>query len=312
MRSSSLARVLMTTVGVSVIVTLGCDRLPAGPSPSGPFSVLSISPTEGSSAGGTDVVITGTGFFARRGQAAATVTIDGNRVYATVFDASTIRFRMPAHAAGKVDVTVIGPLGQPQASVPGGYTYVPLPPPDPPVITELLPNIGSTGGGTPMTIRGTGFEWPLTVTIDGIVTAFDAEWDIYLSTPAHAAGTVDVMVTNPDGQSGTARFTYAPPATFDFNGEWKGWAYDVASQKYAHLWLTIRDNIVVSVSCAPGFDGGGASSLTFDRPPVVANGEFSFAGSGGGITGRIVSPNTALGSITMPSCLSTGEWRLEK
>ena len=62
----------------------------------------------------------------------------------------------------------------------------------------------------------------------------------------------------------------------------------------ARLVLTIRDNIVVSVSC------GGASSLTLDPPPVVANGEFSFAGSGGvSITGKILSPNSASGSINM-------------
>jgi hypothetical protein len=60
--------------------------------------------------------------------------------------------------------------------------------------------------------------------------------------------------------------------------------------------LTIRDNIVVSASCDD-------SSLTLDPPPVVANGEFSFAGSGGvTITGRILSATYASGSLNMPSC----------
>jgi len=322
MRSSSLARLVLAGLAASVVITLGCDRLPAGPAPSGPFSVLSISPTEGSSAGGTSVVITGAGFLAFRGQAAATVTIDGNRVDATVYDASTIRFKMPAHAAGKVDVAVIGPLGQVQATVPGGYTYVPLPPAAPPVISELLPDIGSTGGGTPMIIRGTGFGWPLTVTIDGIESAFYAEWDIYLSTPAHAAGTVDVIVTNPDGQSGTARFTYVSPATFDFNGDWQGWAQDLASPpgsagEWARLLLAIRNNIVVSVSCFLCPSGQNCSlvtapSLTLDPPPIVANGGFSFAGSGDvSITGKILSPISASGSIRTAAC-GNRDWRAEK
>ena len=314
MRSSCLARVVAAGLGVSVVITLGCGKSPSGPSPAGPLLVLSISPTEGSSAGGTRVVIAGTGFLIR-GQAGATVTVDGSRVDASPsLDGNTISLTMPAHAAGKVDVTVIGPLGQAQASVPGGYTYVALPPP---VISELLPNVGSTGGDTPITIRGTGFQFGLTVRVGGIVTPFYPEdYDIntlYVSTPAHAAGTAEVIVTNPDGQSGSAGFAYVSPATFDFNGDWEGWAENLAAWEFAHLWLTIRNNIVVSVSCGQHRDGAGASSVTLDRPPVVANGEFSFAGDGGvSISGRIVSPNIASGSLNIASCVSAAQWRVER
>ena len=290
MRSSALARVVIASLGVAVVITLGCGGSPGGPS--GPFSVLSISPTEGTSAGGTPVVIGGTGFIIR-GQAGATVTVDGSPVNASPSpDGRTIGFVMPAHAVGKVDVTVIAPLSQAQASVPGGYTYVPLPSP---VITELRPNIGSTGGGIQMIIIGTGFQFGLTVSVGGIVTPF--EYDdfgvdvLYLLAPAHAAGTVEVIVTNPDGRTGIGMFTYASPATFDLNGDWQGWAENLA------VVLTIRDNIVVSASC-------GASILTLDPPPVVANGEFSFAGSGGvSITGKILGPNDASGTINMGSCV---------
>jgi hypothetical protein len=86
-------------------------------------------------------------------------------------------------------------------------------------------------------------------------------------------------------------FTYASPAAFDFNGDWQGFAGNLAV-----VW-TIRDNVVVSVSC-------GASILTLDPPPVVANGEFSFTGSGGvSITGQILSPDWASGTINMGSCV---------
>jgi hypothetical protein len=55
------------------------------------------------------------------------------------------------------------------------------------------------------------------------------------------------------------------------------------------------------------------SSLTLDPPPVVANGEFSFAGSGGvSITGNIVSPNSASGFINLGSCVFSPYWRAEK
>ena len=67
--------------------------------------------------------------------------------------------------------------------------------------------------------------------------------------------------------------------------------------------------MVVSVSC-------GASSLTLDPPPIVTNGAFSFAGSGGVfVTGTILSPNFASGSINTASCPNNnwgGEWSAEK
>ena len=62
MRSSSFARVVIASLGVSVVITLGCGESPGGPSPAPPFSVLSISPTEGSSDGATTAKIAGTGF----------------------------------------------------------------------------------------------------------------------------------------------------------------------------------------------------------------------------------------------------------
>jgi len=263
--------------------------------------VLSISPTEGPIVGATVARIAGTGF-----QSGDTVTVDGSRVDATVDSAYTISLTMPAHAAGKVDVTVIRALSQAQASVPGGYAYLVT---TGPVISELLPNIGSTGG-TPITIRGTGFRSGLTVRVDGIVST-DYYWAdstrVELFAPGHAAGTVEVIVTNPDGQAGSAEFTYASPATFDFNGDWQGWADWVAWIE--PFVMTIRDNMVVSVSC-------GGSSLTLDPPPVVANGAFSFTGSGGVfITGKILSPNFATGSINTASCPNNnwgGEWSAEK
>jgi hypothetical protein len=313
--SRSLTRVVTASLGVSLLIMLGCGKSPSEPSPAAPFSVLSISPTEGSSAGGAGVVIGGIGFHA-----GATVIVDGSRVDATVLNPNAISLEMPAHAAGKVEVTVIDPLRRAQASVPGGYTYVAIPIP-PPVISELLPNIGSTGGGTPIFIKGTGFRSGLTVSIGGIVSPFQwMEWGegVFLSTPAHAAGTAEVIVSNPDGQTGSAWFTYASPATFDFNGDWQGWAHDLAAppgaaHEFARLGLTIRDNIVVSVSCSlcrPGENCATAShpSVTLDPPPVVANGEFSFAGSGGSISGKILSPNYASGSINMASCGSRQWW----
>ena len=251
MLSSSLASVVIASLAVSVVITLGCGKLPTEPSPPTPFSVLSISPPEGPTVLATIARIEGTGF-----QSGDTVTVDGSRVDATVLSATTISLAMPAHAAGKVEVTVsrVLPIGAHSLSVPGGYRYAVIPPP---VISELVPNSGSTAGGVPILIKGTGVGSAVTVTVGGIVSTFENEWGpddpIYLSTPAHAAGTVEVIVTDRYGQTGSGEFTYASPATFDFNGDWQGWArlhLEVPSDSGARLVLTIRDNIPVSVSCS--------------------------------------------------------------
>ena len=75
MRSSSFARVVMASLGVSVVITPGCGTPPTEPSPPPTrFSVQSISPTEGSSVVATVARIAGTGF-----QSGDTVAVDGIR-----------------------------------------------------------------------------------------------------------------------------------------------------------------------------------------------------------------------------------------
>jgi hypothetical protein len=300
----------MVTLGVSVVITLGCGGSPpSGPSPQPSFSVRSISPNDGSSAAPTVATIAGTGF-----QSGATVTVDGSRVDATVLSATAISVTMPAHAAGRVTVIVINPPSEALA-VRDGFYYV-----GPPVISELIPNIGSTAGGAPVYIRGTGLGYAATVTVGGIVTPFEQGWvlddPVFLTVPAHAAGTVEVIVTDRFGQTARGVFTYASSATLDFNGDWQGWVPGGPSVGLgARLELTVRGNIVVSVSCTvcrPDGNCLSAPSLTLDPPPVVANGEFSFAGSGGvSIAGKILSPTYAIGSINTASCGSR-QWEAFK
>lgn len=75
-----------------------------------------------------------------------------------------------------------------------------------PTVTGISPNVGSTSGGTPVTITGTGFQNVATATIGGVnatnVTTVNST-TITATTGAHAAGTVNVVVQNPDNQTGT-------------------------------------------------------------------------------------------------------------
>ena len=75
-----------------------------------------------------------------------------------------------------------------------------------PTVTGIGPSSGTANGGTPVTITGTGFLSGATVKLGGTTATnvtVTSSSTITATTPAHAAGTVDLVVTNTDGQSGT-------------------------------------------------------------------------------------------------------------
>jgi hypothetical protein len=77
-------------------------------------------------------------------------------------------------------------------------------------LLSVSPGAGPTVGGDFIRLFGSGFRSGANVTLDGVAahvirvtsTAIDAR------TVAHAAGPVDVVVTNPDGQTGTLKAAY--------------------------------------------------------------------------------------------------------
>ncbi len=101
------------------------------------------------------------------------------------------------------------------------------PAPAAPTVTTLCPHSGTVTGGTPVTIQGTGFLTGATVSFGGVLATsveVASSTSIIAVTPAHAAGAVDVQVTNANGQSGTlaSGYTYVslPPNVViqdDFN-----------------------------------------------------------------------------------------------
>jgi hypothetical protein len=91
------------------------------------------------------------------------------------------------------------------------------PPAAAPTVTVASPGAGTTAGGTPIFVSGTGFNTGATVTIGGVAATNVAVLRSTLlsaSTGPHAAGAVDVVVRNTDNQSGTrpAGFTYCSTA----------------------------------------------------------------------------------------------------
>ena len=162
-----------------------------------------------------------------------------------------------------------------------------------PTVTAVTPRVGSTRGDAWATITGADFQRGATVKLGATaVNAFvrDAA-AITFWTTAHAAGTIDVVVTNPGGLEArlSGGYTYEPPESFDFNGDWVAHA---GPEFETDMRFTIRNNVLVSVSC------GTSAPLTFAPAPSVRNGEFSFLGDDGlAISGTLVSPVNAVGTI---------------
>ena len=168
-----------------------------------------------------------------------------------------------------------------------------------PTVAAVAPHEGSTRGGAWATITGADFQPGATVRLgDGALEAFVRDGaTIMFWTTAHSAETVDVVVTNPGGLFSilTGAYTFAPPDSFDFNGEWVAHTWFERSEDETDMRFTIRNNTIVSVSC------GGSAALTFSPPPAVHNGDFSFVGDDGlAISGTLVSPVNAVGTINVP------------
>src|SRR5262247_1625214 len=87
-----------------------------------------------------------------------------------------------------------------------------------PAIRSVLPSAGPLTGGTAITISGRAFVDGATVTVGGTPAtgvSVSSDGELTALTAAHAAGAVDVTVTNPDGALTTlpGGFTYeaVPP-----------------------------------------------------------------------------------------------------
>jgi hypothetical protein len=179
-------------------------------------------------------------------------------------------------------------------------------------VTALSEILGSTAGGAEVKIEGTGF-------LDaegGAVVSFGGVWaskithigttTILATVPAHAAGLVDIVVTNPDGQSARLAdaYTYASPDSFDSNGEWEG-TFRMGQFEFRFR-FTIQNSRLTEVSCHT------SGPVSFSPAPTVSNGEFASSRADGvAIAGRLVSPRDAIGTLNLAPCTNSA-WSARK
>jgi len=107
-----------------------------------------------------------------------------------------------------VNVVVTNPDGQ-SATLTNGFTLLALAP----IVTGVSPTTGLTTGGTAVKLVGQNFVSGATVTFGGVAATsatVASATQINATAPRHKPGSVNIVVTNPGGQSGTlaSSFTY--------------------------------------------------------------------------------------------------------
>lgn len=189
--------------------------------PAAAFRLDRVDPASGPPAGGETVTLSGAGFKA----GAKVLFGDALAQKVTVASPTRITASTPPHAKPeKVDVKVTNPDGV-SVTLASGYTYGTAPaqqqaPTKPGTtsttvkVTSIQPASGDIAGGDQVRIQGDGFlENPTVKLGESPATEVKREsaTSITARTPAHAEGTVDVTVTNPDNNSSgklTAGYTY--------------------------------------------------------------------------------------------------------
>lgn len=157
-------------------------------------TITSLDPANGPSAGGTTVTVNGRGFTT-----ATALTVDSQSVPFNIASDGVITFTSPGHSAGTGDVQVttacVNTVAQPTScgtSNTSPFTWL-----DPPTVTSVSPFNGPAQGGTPLTIRGSGFSSAIAVDIGGYPVPFQIDGDGQItitSTPSLAPGTYPVSV----------------------------------------------------------------------------------------------------------------------
>jgi hypothetical protein len=182
--------------GQSAVLS-GKLRLSEGP------VIEGVSPDYGPPAGGTRVTVTGKNFT--RG---CTITLFGTLAPQVTFDSDKkLFFTAPAHEPGAGSLRVTNLDGLTTVREPA-FEYRSAPAP---AVTQLSPDRAWVSGGSRLLVSGSDFVEGITATIGG--KDAPVKWKngglLEVMVPAGAdPGAVDLVVANPDGQTGQSVFTY--------------------------------------------------------------------------------------------------------
>ncbi|MFM2182483.1 MAG: hypothetical protein RJB61_777, partial [Actinomycetota bacterium] len=198
---ATTGQISVTTTGGTATSTASYLVLPA---------VTSLVPATGPVTGGTTVLINGTGFTGVSG-----VTFGG--IAAVSFDvvnSTQISAVSPATVTvGVANVQVTTVSGSSSTAVTGdNYTYTAVTP----SVTSISPTSGTTAGGTPVTIVGSGFITGASVRFGSLlatsVVVVSPTTITAVSPATTTPGVVSVTVVTGGGTSNGVNYTYSAPA----------------------------------------------------------------------------------------------------
>ena len=180
--------------------------------PGDSVQIHAVAPNVGPTSGGSVSTISGVGF------GPDTSVIVGLEVAPSVvvLSDSALLVTMPGGPVGPKNVQVIVPeVGS--ASSPNAFFHYDEDSDGPwPLPSALVPPVGPVTGGTIARIDVLGATADAQVFFEGVaaeVLGWDGHGHLVVETPAHDAGTVNVVVMNPDGKAGTLSdaFTFYVP-----------------------------------------------------------------------------------------------------
>jgi len=186
-------------------------------------TVTGISPTSGSTAGGTSVTITGTNL-----SAASAVNFGGTAGSITANNATSITATSPAGSAGAVDVTVTTDGGTSATSIADQFTYV------------AAPNISYTT--------------PKTYTVGTAITAIAP-----VNTGGTSTGVGNALVVTTLAGSGASGFLNGNASTASFTAIW-GIARDTHGNTFVCDYLNNAIRKIASDGAVSTFAGGTSGS----------------------------------------------------
>ena len=307
--------------GGSISGTVSHDGLsPVSPRPDdGPAAyAFAYNPTSGEWEERANAVADATGAYTIPGLAAGTYRVGfhshtSNTGYLPdywVFGTPTAYHADSSTIGGADDVVVTG--GAVTSGVNGLLRSVHLPATI--AADGLAPAIGSSTGGTVVTITGEHFTGVTEVTFDGVAGAglsVGSDTELTVTAPAHAAGVVDVVVTSPDGSSAAAVFTYAVPvvtlsgpATY-VPGTWvpMSISVDPTLSGTGVVWYMPEGGVwTASTKTVTVTNGVGSTSL---KPYGVQSYRIAFMGT---TSNEVTLTPVAAVSLTAPATYVPGSW----
>ena len=159
-----------------------------------------------------------------------------------------------------------------------------------------------------MRIVGTRFRTGAFAIFDGVRVSGSlntALTTLFVVTPPHPDGTIDIEVSNADSASTrvVGGHTYVPPSSFDLNGAWAGFPGNGDDREIS---FTVENGRLVRASCHNAIFA--PVSIPLEGPVAISNGEFSVsAGERVVLSGRIVSATETTGKMDFDTCSTL--WR---